>query len=721
MRGVNRRVQEIFSTLAPVFRASTLTHSGESKTMGTPMRLRTKILLAILLTLLVGDVLGTLVVQNRLASGAQREATNQAVARAQQVRSLYLERSATLVAEGEAISLYPAVIAALVGNNPGPLRTWSGQVANLQGTSVTVTDATGRVVSRGHAPDQSGDDLSGQLAGLRQALAGQPASGVESGDELGLALRGYVPVRQDGLSGPIVGAVMIADPVDDRFLARLSGGTGPAPQTRLDDALNADGCSIESGLVSTCHLDLASPGGEAAASVGFDVPLTEVEQAQADAQRGLWLVSLLVLVAGAAAAWFLARSLTRPLAHLTAASQRIAGGSFDQPVTVSSRDEVGSLATAFEQMRQRVAEMTERLRDERDVLDAVLGSTGDGILMVDATGRTVVANQVWVDFVGDPTLQAAGSLTYTEDRTIDFGTLAHRWMADAEHVAAAELERAEPFQCFRTYSAPVRFHGEGPILGRIFVLRDVTRETEAERMRSALLATVSHELRSPLTAISGYADTLLHDGPWDERTQREFLEVIALSASRLSGLVDNLLDAATLDAGVLRLQREPVRVERIAERVLAQRRLLATNWTLHLETRPGLPLADADPIRVEQVLANLVDNAIKYSPRGGPIRVRIWPAADGQVGISVTDRGNGIPPEAIDHLFERFYRVEGAVAGVKGAGLGLFICKSLVEAHGGRIAVESTLGAGSTFSFTLPALAERADAERERAGVASGS
>jgi signal transduction histidine kinase len=149
--------------------------------------------------------------------------------------------------------------------------------------------------------------------------------------------------------------------------------------------------------------------------------------------------------------------------------------------------------------------------------------------------------------------------------------------------------------------------------------------------------------------------------------------------------------------------------------------LLATNCTLHLETRPGLPLADADPIRVEQVLANLVDNAIKYSPRGGPIRVRIWPTADGRVGLSVSDRGNGIPPEAIDHLFERFYRVEGAVAGVKGAGLGLFICKSLVEAHGGQISVESAPGVGTTFSFTLPALAERADAERERMGVASGA
>ena len=134
------------------------------------MRLRTKILLAILLTVLAGDALGTAVVQDRFSSGARRETINQAQARARQVQSLYAERAATLQAESEAISLYPAVIAALIDNNRTPLLRWSGQVANLQGTSVTVTDAGGRVVARGHAPDQSGDNLSDRLAGLRLAL-----------------------------------------------------------------------------------------------------------------------------------------------------------------------------------------------------------------------------------------------------------------------------------------------------------------------------------------------------------------------------------------------------------------------------------------------------------------------------------------------------------------------------------------------------------------------
>src|SRR5260370_15221198 len=210
---------------APLLDAS----GGVTDHWGPPMRLRTQILLAILLTLLVGDVLVTLLVQQRFVNGAQRETTNQALARAQQVESLDGERAGTLKAEGEAISLYPAVIAALVDNNPTPLRRWSGQVADLQGTSVTVTDAAGRVVARGHAPDQVGDDLAGQLEGLRLALDNQVVSAAEAGDELGLALRGYKPVLRDGLSGPIVGAVMIAHRLDERFLSRPAGGESPAP------------------------------------------------------------------------------------------------------------------------------------------------------------------------------------------------------------------------------------------------------------------------------------------------------------------------------------------------------------------------------------------------------------------------------------------------------------------------------------------------------------
>jgi signal transduction histidine kinase len=687
--------------------------------------LRTKILIAVLAAVFATDALGTWAVNDRLLTGARQEADQQAQAQTAQTRALYAERAATLAAEGEAVALYPAVITALVDGNPKPLLQWSGQVATLQGSRVTVVDAAGRVVARGHAPDQAGDELAPKLAGMRLALAGQSASGTEAGDEIGLAVRGYAPVRKNGLEGPVVGAVMLADPLATPLLNRLSPGadTSAVARLRVEDLAAADSppCSTSVGgaASATCRFALVAPDGQPSATLALTVPLAEIERARASAQQALWLVGGLVLLVGALAAWLLARSLTGPLARLTTATGQIAGGAYDRPFDLRGGDEIGVLAHAFETMRQRVSAATTRLRDERDVLDAVLESAGDGVLMADRSGQQVVENRRWAELLGSRGLAAAGDLRRLEgSHQQKFDEAARVWLGDSEQIVAAEFERVEPtYRRFRCYTAPVR-HTDRTTIGRLFVMRDITRESEAERMRSAFVATVSHELRSPLTAIAGYTDTLLNTGPWDDKTEREFLEIVARSATKLAGLVDNLLDAAKVEAGVLRLEREPVRVERIAEQVIAQRRALVPDHTLRVTVEPGLPLASADPLRVEQILANLVDNAIKYSPNGGPVAVRIM-AIDGALTIGVSDYGVGVTAEQAERLFERFYRVDSALhRTTRGVGLGLFICRSLVEAHGGRIWVESQPGQGSTFWFTLPVLADVPDVAQP-AGLAA--
>ncbi|MGH2370526.1 MAG: sensor histidine kinase, partial [Chloroflexota bacterium] len=185
-----------------------------------------------------------------------------------------------------------------------------------------------------------------------------------------------------------------------------------------------------------------------------------------------------------------------------------------------------------------------------------------------------MANTRWTEHVGGYGLPAAAGLIRA-DVGDTFADVAAAWLAEPNRVAASDFERTlAPYRRFRCYSAPVRHRGGAPV-GRIFVLRDVTRESEAERLRNAFIATVSHDLRAPLAAIAGYADTLLRDDSWDRVTQQEFLEVIAASADTLTRLVDNLLDAATLEAGALRLEPEPMRVERIAEQVVSHRRPLA--------------------------------------------------------------------------------------------------------------------------------------------------
>jgi signal transduction histidine kinase len=661
------------------------------------------------------DGLGTWAVSQRLQTGVQREADTQAQAQLLEARALYSERAATLAAEGEAVALYPAVIAALVDSNPKPLLQWSGEMNALQGLRVTVTDVNGRVVARGHAPDQAGDELASQLSGLGLALEGQKVSGTEAGDEIGLAVRGYAPVRRNGVDGPVVGAVMIADPLGGPLLQRFvapRGGAEPGVQAETQiPGVGPDGCrASELSTGATCQFTLLAPDGRPSATLSFVVPLADIERARDEAQRALWVVGSLVLVFGAVAAWLLARSFTRPLAQLTAAAGGIALGGYDRPVDVKSTDEIGVLASALETMRQRVAASTTQLRDERDVLNSVLDSTADGILMTDPSGQPVVANRRWRDLLGADGFAAAAAfreLDGSHQRSL--ADAAHEWLAGARRLATAEFDRTEPaYQRLRCYTAPVS-KDDGTLIGRIFVMRDVTRESEAERMRNAFVATVSHELRSPLTVISGYTDTLLRSGPWDETTQHDFLEIVARSAATLAGLVDNLLDAAMVEAGVLHIECEPVHLQRIAEQVIAQRKPLASQHTLVLVVQPELPLAEADPLRAEQVLINLVDNAIKYSPDGGTITVRLSTASESLM-VSVEDEGVGVSPEQAERLFDRFYRANGTLERTtKGVGLGLFICRALVEAQGGRIWVESQPGRGSTFHFTLPVLVQNAD------------
>jgi signal transduction histidine kinase len=249
---------------------------------------------------------------------------------------------------------------------------------------------------------------------------------------------------------------------------------------------------------------------------------------------------------------------------------------------------------------------------------------------------------------------------------------------------------------------PVRDPDSGQ-LGRGLLLRDITHEKELDRLKSQLLSTVSHELRTPLASIKGFATTLLRqDVSWDDGTRREFLAIIDQESDRLSELIGNLLDMARVEAGTLRVEPEPTNLRPIVEETVGTFRLMTSQHQFQIKMSRRLPKIMADPRRVRQVLRNLVENAVKYSPAGGPIVVTVEAHPDA-VQIGVTDRGIGIQPEYLDRVFDRFYQVDSAsTRKVGGSGLGLSICKAIVEAHKGRIWVESQVGMGSSFYFTLP-------------------
>jgi signal transduction histidine kinase len=246
------------------------------------------------------------------------------------------------------------------------------------------------------------------------------------------------------------------------------------------------------------------------------------------------------------------------------------------------------------------------------------------------------------------------------------------------------------------------------------LLRDITRERELDEMKSQLLSTVSHELRTPLASIKGFATTLLRDDvDWDEESRREFLSIIDEESDRLTELIGNLLDMSRVEAGTLRVEPEPIELAPIIQETAAEFQMMTREHQIQVLLPPILPPVMADPRRARQILRNLVENAIKYSPQGGPITISARTEA-GSVQTSVSDQGIGIESQQLDSIFDRFYQVDSAsTRKVGGSGLGLSICRAIVEAHGGAIWVESQLGSGSTFYFTFPLTLSSADLPKE--------
>lgn len=226
---------------------------------------------------------------------------------------------------------------------------------------------------------------------------------------------------------------------------------------------------------------------------------------------------------------------------------------------------------------------------------------------------------------------------------------------------------------------------------------------EADRLKSEFMSTISHELRTPLSSIKGYATTLLReDAEWDQATQREFLKIIDEESEKLRGLIDNLLEMSKMEGGVLDIEKQPVRIVPIVQESVAKFGSRTDQHTFTIDFADPFPMVEVDPRRFEQVLDNLIENAVKYSPDGGQVAIQGL-VNEKEAIVSISDEGVGIPPKHLDRIFDRFYQVNTPLTRrAGGSGLGLSIARWLVEAQGGRIWVESTPSRGSTFSFSLP-------------------
>ncbi|MDE3074026.1 MAG: HAMP domain-containing protein [Chloroflexota bacterium] len=448
---------------------------------------------------------------------------------------------------------------------------------------------------------------------------------------------------------------------------------------------------------------------------------TEAELAQ-ESDRWQWsIISLgaLTLVVALVLVWLTTRSVASPVKSLTAASRRIAGGDLASPVPKLGEGEVRELAGAFDDMRDKLQGALSALAVEKSRYEGIVGSMADAVVTTDPEMRIVAFNPAASALSGWPAENAIGRLYCdvlcppgASGSAAECSTACPLIAASSESggVSKEVLVRPDGRAVEVAVTRSQILDRGGHPVGMVHVLRDISVEEEASRLKDEFLSTVSHELRTPLGFIKGYATTLLlPDAPSDLETTRKCLNTIVGASDELEELVGNLLDMSKIGARVLTVSPVVFSLGPLVKAALERLRVRGRDHHFVKNVPAGLPRVLADRHRIEQVLYNLLDNAIKYSPSGGQITIQAKALA-GEVIVGVTDGGIGIPEDELKTVFERFHR--GKVARsrhIGGSGLGLAICKGIVQAHGGRIWAESPPpGAkpgeprGTAFFFTLP-------------------
>lgn len=460
---------------------------------------------------------------------------------------------------------------------------------------------------------------------------------------------------------------------------------------------------IPSGMGDEMHF-VAVPAADGWV-VRIAVPLSDINATLRSIRARLLLAAAVAVVAALMLGLLASRVAASPLRAMTVSATRIAEGDFDIDVSSTTPDEFGilsrSLSSLASQLKARLGELTA----ERDRLSAILAGMVEGVLVIDPTGEVILANPAAATILDvAPPLPGKRVDAICDEKTARFlaSTLAGRETRETEVETSDERFVA-------IFVRPLEERAGG---GVVSVLRDMTPIRRVLAMKREFMANASHELRTPVTAIQGYAETLLR-GTADEATARQFIEIIERHAKRLAGLVDDVLKLSELeDRPAEHAVKECVDVESVTTLVVETIHTRAASASIHVNVNvpPGLEIT-GDPLGLEQVLENLVDNAVKYGKSGGAVHVSGRRDAD-RVVLTVADDGLGIESPHLSRLFERFYRVDPSRSRERGGtGLGLAIVKQLVQSMSGSIDVTSEFGKGTTFTMVFPA-AHREDRSR---------
>lgn len=424
------------------------------------------------------------------------------------------------------------------------------------------------------------------------------------------------------------------------------------------------------------------------------------------------LAALITILIGLLVAIVISRAITRPIDEMKKQTIQIAHGDYSGHVHVYGKDELGQLAEAVNNLSVKVRESQESTESERRQLDSVLTHMNDGVLATDRWGRVTISNSKALDFlnlqsenvIGHPILQVLGvAKKYSLRRLFEH-----------PHEIQVDLSNHDRELILHAHFSLVQ-RNSGFISGLVCVLHDVTEQEKIDEDRKRFVSNVSHELRTPLTSVHAYLETLIA-GAWkDKDVAPHFLQVAQDETDRMIRMVRNLLTLSRMDSGRQKMNPELTNLNELFNHILKHYKLMIKNGD---QIEPNLKVnnnyhivenftsrtlwVELDPDRFTQVIDNIMNNALKYSPSGGTITCSLYDS-NNRVMLSIADQGIGIPRDAQDHIFDRFYRVDKSRTRASGGtGLGLSICKDIVEALGGSIWAESTEGHGSTFYISLP-------------------
>jgi two-component system phosphate regulon sensor histidine kinase PhoR len=448
-----------------------------------------------------------------------------------------------------------------------------------------------------------------------------------------------------------------------------------------------------------------SESGRVVGALRLAAPLEAATPAY-ESLRGVMLAGgAVALVVALGIGLFVAGRVTRPVVEMEDVARQMSEGNFRVRASVRSPDEIGTLGRSLNVMAGRLREKIDDLEREQAKATAILDAMVEGVIATDGHDHIILLNERARGIFGLGQTRVERRPLLEVIRNVDLHGLLNESRAAADgEVVSREIKLPEPSErVLQVHAVPLRFTGDEP--GVVIILHDITELRRLEQVRTEFVANVSHELRTPLTAIQGYLETLLDGALEEPQHARKFLEIVFRHTERLGRLTDDLTDLSNIELGRISLRIEPADLTEVTESALAiiQPRAGSGRVTVEASLPPDMPEVLADRDRLAQILINLVDNAVKYTPAGGHVWVEAQRLPSGMVEVAVRDTGVGVPKADLPRLTERFYRVDKARSReLGGTGLGLAIVKHLVLAHGGELGIESELWKGTTVRFTLP-------------------